>query len=70
MDENFKERLYPLNKHIVWLDNLFTSIRLFQRLQKEGIGGTGTVKTIKTKHKKQEESNRLYNKLYNKGIKL
>ena len=28
VDKNSKERLYPPNKHIVWLDNLFTSIRL------------------------------------------
>ena len=28
-EDNDKQCLYPLNKHIVWLDNLFTSVKLF-----------------------------------------
>ena len=46
------EYLYPLDKHIVWLDNLFSSIKLFKWLRSLGIGAAGTVRTI---HTKQEE---------------
>ena len=48
-DENTKERLYPPGKHVVWLDNLFTSVKLLTRLRELGIGGAGTVRTTKTK---------------------
>ena len=41
--------------HTVWLDNLFTFIKLLHRLQELGIGGTGTVHTTKTK---REELNK------------
>ena len=41
--------LYPPGKHIVWLDNLFTSVKLFKRLRGLGIGAAGTVRTTRTK---------------------
>src|ERR1700722_5790987 len=50
------ERLYPPNKHIVWLDNLFTSVRLLQQLRELGIGGAGTGRTTRTKREEQEEA--------------
>ena len=37
------------NHHIVWVDNLFSLIRLFERLREEGIGAAGTVRTSRTK---------------------
>ena len=42
-DTDNRTHLYPPHEHIVWLDNLFTSIRLLQRLHAEGIGAAGTV---------------------------
>ena len=53
-DVNTKTRLYPPYKYIVWLNNLFTSVRLLQRLQAEGIGAAGTIRTVRTKRKEQE----------------
>ena len=41
--------LYPLGKHIIWLDNLFYSVKLFKWLCGLGIGAAGTVQTTKTK---------------------
>jgi hypothetical protein len=41
-------RLQP-GQHIVWLDNLFTSIQLFTVLRQVGIGAAGTVRTTTTK---------------------
>jgi hypothetical protein len=41
-----------LNKgrgYMVYLDNLFTSRRLFSQLRKDGIGAAGTVRTQNTK---------------------
>ena len=37
------------NCHIIWIDNLFTSVKLLERLRQEGIGGAGTVRTVRTK---------------------
>ena len=37
---------------MVWLDNLFSSIKLFKRLKSLSIGAAGTIKTT---HIKQEE---------------
>jgi hypothetical protein len=37
------KRLYPPRKHIVWLDNLFISVKLLTRLQDISIGGVGTI---------------------------
>ena len=43
------EALYPPHKHVVWLDNLFSSVKLFERLRSIGIGAAGTVRTTRTK---------------------
>jgi hypothetical protein len=45
----------PPDKHVVWLDNLFTSCRLLSKLREEGIGGAGTVKTSKSKDELMDE---------------
>ena len=37
------QHLYQPNMHTVWLNNLFTSIKLLCRLWKLEIGGAGTV---------------------------
>jgi len=34
---------------VVWLDNLFSSVKLFKRLRSLGIGAAGTVRTTRTK---------------------
>ena len=47
------ERLYPPKKHVVWLDNLFTSVKLLTRLRGLGIGAAGTVRTTKTQREEQ-----------------
>jgi len=47
-DAESNEPLYPPGKHIVWLDNLFTSVKLLTRLRGLSIRGTGTVRTTKT----------------------
>ena len=47
-DGTGKRWLQP-GKHIVWLDNLFTSIQLFTTLRLLGIGAAGTVRTTTTK---------------------
>ena len=52
-DADTNERLYPPRKHVVWLNNLFTSVKLLTRLRGLGIGGAGTVRTTKTKRKEQ-----------------
>jgi hypothetical protein len=52
-DAETDERLYPPGKHIVWLDNLFTSVKLLTRLRELGIGGAGTVRRTKTKREEQ-----------------
>jgi hypothetical protein len=36
-------------RHIVWLDNLFTSVRLFALLRDSGFGAAGTVRTTKSR---------------------
>ena len=42
-DPTTGRRLYQPNKYTVWLDNLFTSIKLLRQLRQLGIGGAGTV---------------------------
>jgi hypothetical protein len=42
-------------KHIVWMDNLFTSARLTTTLQNENIGAAGTVRIGKTQRENNEE---------------
>jgi len=44
-DAELNEPLYPLGKHVVWLDNLFTSVKLLTRLRELGIEAAGTVRT-------------------------
>ena len=58
------EPLYPPGKHVVWLNNLFISVKLLARLQELGIRGAGTVYTTKTERKKKggEEGDILVNK--------
>ena len=52
-DADTNERLYLPGKHVVWLDNLFTSVKLLTRLWRLGIGGAGTVWATKTKREEQ-----------------
>ena len=52
-DTKTEERLYPPRKHVVWLDNLFISVKLLTRLRGLGIGGAGTVRTTKIKREEQ-----------------
>ena len=49
------QRLYQPNMYIIWLDNLFTSIKLLQRLWELGIGGVGTVRITKIKYKELDK---------------
>ena len=53
------KRLYPPGKHVVWLDNLFSSVKLFKRLRSLGIGAAGTVRTTRTRREEigEEECN-------------
>ena len=46
-DDFIKQRLYPPGKYVVWLDNLFISVKLLIRLQELGIGAAGTVRTTR-----------------------
>ena len=41
-------------QHIIWLDNLFTSVRLLTQLEDDGFGAAGTVRTTRTKREKNE----------------
>ena len=52
-DAESNEPLYLPGKHIVWLDNLFTSVKLLTRLRELGIRGAGTVRTTRTKREEQ-----------------
>jgi Transposase IS4 len=54
-DPETGQRLYQPNMHTIWLDNLFTSVKLLQELRRLGIGGAGTVRTTKTKRKELDE---------------
>ena len=40
--------------HVVWLDNLFTSARLLQKLREFEIGAAGTVRTTNTKREEMD----------------
>ena len=57
-DPNTGERLPPENKHILWFDNLFTTIPLLETLWELGIGAAGTVRTMCTKREEQWDSER------------
>ena len=54
-DEVTGQRYIRLNKHIVWLDNLFLSVKLLSRLRDKGIGAVGIVRTTKTKREVIDE---------------
>lgn len=54
-DEVTGQRYIQPNKHIVWLDNLFISVKLLSRLRDEGIGVAGTVRTTKTRREVIDE---------------
>ena len=43
------KQYFNKNKHIIWLNNLFTSVKLLSQLCKEGIRAAGTVQTTKMK---------------------
>ena len=49
MDPETNSRLYPPNHHVIWLNNLFLSIKLFKQLQTLRIGAVGIVRTTKIK---------------------
>ena len=47
----------PRNRHICWMDNLFTSQPLLTHIRViEGIGGAGTVRTTKTPSARSRKS--------------
>ena len=50
-----QEGISDLNKHVVWLDNLFTSARLLSILRDIGFGAAETVRVTKTKRDEYEE---------------
>jgi len=43
------------SRFIVWLDNLFTSVKLLSQLKKLGVGAAGTVRTTNTKRELLEQ---------------
>jgi len=47
--------LYPPGKHIIWLNNLFCSVKLFKRLHGLSIRAAGTIQTTKTKQEENGE---------------
>ena len=49
------KRLYPPYKHVIQLNNLFSSVKLFKRLRELGIGAAGTVRIIRTRQEEQGE---------------
>jgi hypothetical protein len=52
---NPNDPFLPPNRHCIWLDNLFTTIPLLERLRKANIGAAGTVRTTKTPREETEE---------------
>ena len=50
------ERILPPNKHIIWLDNLFTSIPLLEELREWGIGAAGTVRPTEYKTPREKDA--------------
>ena len=51
-----KQLLLPPGRHVIWMDNLFTTIKLLERLRREGVGRAGTVRTTKTPREKAIET--------------
>lgn len=56
LDLLHQEGLSPEDCCVVWLDNLFSSARLFTYLRDRGIGAAGTVRTSKTAKEEPKES--------------
>ena len=58
-DDVTNKQLYPPGKHVVWLNNLFSSVKLFKRLQELGIRVAGTVRITYTRQEElgEEEYN-------------
>ena len=52
-----QEGIVKDHSHIIWLDNLFTSARLLTRLDEEGFGAAGTVRTSTTRREDLEATN-------------
>ena len=71
-DPELNEPLYPPGKHIVWLNNLFISVKLLIRLRGLGIGGAGTVQTTKIERETKggEEGNILTYSASRKKVKI
>lgn len=53
---NVNYRLLQPHRHVIWLDNLFTTLPLLERLRADGIGAAGTVRTSKTPREIHEDS--------------
>ena len=51
-----QEGIYNDFRYMVWVDNLFTSAKLFRRLKEEGFGAAGTVRLSNTKRERIEGS--------------
>ena len=51
-----QQGIFNASKHIVWLDNLFTSARLLKELRERDFEGAGTVRTTKTQREIIEEN--------------
>ena len=49
-----QEGIAKNHSHIIWLDNLFTSVRLLSQLDTEGFGAAGTVRTTSTSREELE----------------
>ena len=64
--------IFDLNKHVVWLDNLFTSARLLSILRDIDFGAAGTVRVTKTKkdeyEKKHDTDAQKQQKKKNRGL--
>ena len=56
LDLVIQEGINKALKHIVSMDDLFTSVRLLVQLEERGFGGAGTVRTTETQCEKDEES--------------
>ena len=50
-----QQGIVNINKHVVWLNNLFTSTRLLSVLRKRGFEAAETVRVIKTKKNEYEK---------------
>jgi len=71
-DPESNKPLYPPGKHVIWLDNLFTSVKLLTQLRGLGIRAAGTVRTTKTERETKggEEGNILAHAAGRKKVKV